>query len=55
VSEAAPRVWVRLREALLRRTVRWILSIIMAAVVVGGMSPFLMASLRIEGTRNAMV
>ena len=30
-------------------------SVIFVVVVVGGMSPFLMASLRIEGTRNAMV
>lgn len=55
MSEAAPRGWVRLQEALLRRTVRWVLSIVMTLLVVGGMSPFLIASLRIDGTRGAMV
>jgi ABC-type transport system involved in multi-copper enzyme maturation permease subunit len=55
VSDAATRGWLRVREFLQRRKVRWVLSVCMTVVVLGAMLPFIGASLRIESRREAIM
>ncbi len=55
MSEAAPRLRARIREALQRTGVRWALTAALLVVILGAASPFLVASLRIERERREVI
>jgi hypothetical protein len=55
VSESVPTLRGRIREALRRTSVRWLLTAVMTLAVGGAMSPFVVAAFRVDAWRQAMV
>ena len=55
MSESVPTLRGRIREALRRSSVRWLLTVVMTLVVGGAMSPFVVSAVRLDAWRQAMV